>query len=127
MRMLRVDPGKHRDGADQEGWFSNQAESKEVNSLELAGTELVELKENHAATREIMSFMTYTSNNRDRIARGLPLEICFKVISSGVNIITKLNVPLGPFSVRLSDSGSYREVHAYLYLQLHLEVRTEER
>ena len=127
IRMLGVDPGEHLDNADQKGWHVNQAGSKEAGTLELSGAARVDLKENHAATRERLSFMTYCSNNLERIRRGLPLETCFKVQSTGERILADLTVPSRLFSVRVSDSGSYREEHVYLYLELHLEPATEDR
>ena len=128
-KVLGIDPGEHADGADQKGWHINQAGSRQMGTLELAGTTQVELKENHADTRGRLSLMTYTSNNVARIARGLPLEICFKFegVGGGKHVLPKLNLPPGPFSLRASDSGSYQEQHVYLYLELHLEIATAER
>lgn len=127
LKMLKIDPGQHSDNVDEKGWHMNQAGSKDVGTLELAGAPKVVLKENHAATRERLSFMTYTSNNREHIRRGLPLETCFKVQSSGERILAGLRLASDKFSARVSDSGSYREEHVFLYLQMHLEQATQDR
>ena len=126
LRILGVDPGRHCDGADQKGWFMNEQGSKRVGTLEIAGAGVVPLKENHADTRHRLTFMTYCSNNPERLQRGLPFEVCFK-LTSGTRVLPALNLPPGPFSVRCSDSGSYREEHVYCYLELHLEDVTAER
>jgi hypothetical protein len=127
MKMLLLDPGRHVDCADQKGWHMNQAGSRLVNTLSLAGVAEVPLKENHGDTRSRLTLMTFTSNNLNHIKAGLPLEICFKVDGTGERVLEGLQVPPGAFSVRCSDSGSYREEHVYLYLQLHLPLATPER
>ena len=126
-RMLGRDPGNHLDNADQKGWYMNQAGSKNTPTLAFRGEEAVELKENHAHTRARVSFMTYCSNDPARIARGLPVEICFRLDGPGTTVLPQLVLPRGPYSVRCSDSGSYREEHVYAYLELALEPATEER
>lgn len=142
-RMLGVDPGSHVDNADQKGWFMNHQGSKLHGTLALgAGSPDIPVKENHAATRTRVSFMTYTSNNADKVRRGLPLELCFRAEGSGERILDGLRVPPPPpvfdqgrlrprpgaaVSVRCSESGSYKEEHVYVYLETHLEPATPER
>lgn len=126
-RILGVDPGDHLDNADQKGWHHNQAGSKNRGSLHFKGQDEVDLKENHTDTRARLSFFTYCSNNPERIARGLPAEICFKLDGPGSTVLPRLVLPRGPFSVRCSDSGSYREEHVYLFLELALEPASEDR
>ena len=126
-KMLGIDPGAHCDGADQKGWHVAQAGSKEKGTLDFKGAEDVPILENHAATRERLSFMTYCSNNEDRIERGLPLVTCFKLQGTGERVLDQIVLPEGPFSVRVSDSGSYREEHVFCYLEQYLEPATPER
>ena len=132
IRMLGVDIGQHIDNADQKGWFRNNVGNRNKATLAFGGRSAeCEIKENHSATRERMSFMTYTSNNEEHIARGLPLELCFRMAGPGTKVLhggeSGLKLPPGRFSVRVSNSGSYREEHVYLFLETHLEALTPER
>ena len=132
IRMLGVDIGQHLDNADQKGWFRNHVGNKNKATLAFGGRHTdCEIKENHSATRERMSFMTYTSNNEDHTARGLPLELCFRLDGPGTKVLhgeaAGLKLPPGRFSVRVTNSGSYREEHVYLFLETHLEELTPER
>jgi len=126
-RMLGVDPGEHVDNADEKGWHVNEEGSKNVPTLDYAGAEEVILKENHANTRERLTFMTYTSGNLARIKRGLPTEVCFKLAGPGTRVLPGLTLPRGAYSVRSSSSGSYQEAHVYLFLEFALEPATPER
>ena len=121
-RVLGYDVGQHCDNCDQKGWFMNHAGSKEAATLELAGAPVVALLENHAHTRMRLSIMTWTTNSLAAFPNGLPLEVCFKVLSGGSSILEHLQLLPGAFSVRCSDSGSYREEHVFAFLELHLPV-----
>jgi hypothetical protein len=125
-RTLHVDIGFSTENLDQKGWHVNQAGSKDLRTLDLKGAPRVDLKENHSATRERLSFMTWCANDPNRIKAGLPLEVCFKSTGDGSTISKGLAVPAG-MSVRFSDSGSYREEHVYCFLKLHLPAATPER
>lgn len=116
---LKVDVGRHVDNCDQKGWYMNHAGAREKGTLSLAGCDVVPLKENHAATRTRLSLMTWTSNSVAMIENKLPLELCFKS-DSGERLVDELRLPSGKFSVRFSESGSYREQHVFLFLQMHL-------
>jgi len=126
IKTLGVDIGMSVENVDEKGWHVNQAGSKNKGSLDIIGAPLVGLKENHAATRDRLSFMTWCSNNPQRVAEGLPLEALFKLKGSGGRVLPGLNVPAG-MSVRVSDSGSYREEHVFLCLHAHLAEATDAR
>jgi hypothetical protein len=122
------DIGQRIDQVDQKGWHHNEAGSKKLGTLEIKGTPKVSLKENHAATRLRSTIFTWCSNNTDMLSEhNLPLEICFKFSGGGVRCIDSLELPRGAYSVQGSTSGSYKEVHVFLYLQRHLPVFTPER
>ena len=46
--------------------------------------------------------------------------MCFKLAGTGSRVLGQLVLPPGPFSVRPTDSGSYRAEHVFLYLQARL-------
>lgn len=126
-RVFGHDPGRHVDNADQKGWFMNSAGAKGRATLEIEGAPEVPLVENHAATRHRLSLMTFTTNNLAAFEEGPPLEICFRVEGSGSTILDGLRLPPGPFSVRASSSGSYKEEHVYSYLEEHLPPASDAR
>lgn len=126
-RMFGFDPGRHVDNADQKGWFMNEAGAKGRGTLEVLGAPSVPLLENHADTRKRLSLMTWTTNALSAFPQGPPLEVCFKVDGVGQQVLDSLTLRPGPFSVRCSDSGSYREEHVVAFLELHLPEATEQR
>jgi hypothetical protein len=126
LRRLGIDIGLSVENLDQKGWHVNQLGSRNTGTLELAGSNPVPLKENHSATRERLTFMTWTSNDPHRLQSGLPLEACFKSKGQGQTILKGLRVPKG-MSVRISESGSYKEEHVFCCLQMHLPPATPER
>lgn len=126
-RIFGFDPGRHVDNADQKGWFMNEAGSKAKGTLEILGAPSVPLLENHADTRKRLSLMTWTTNALSAFPQGPPLEVCFKLDGVGQQVLDSLTFRPGPFSVRCSDSGSYREEHVIAFLELHLPVATEQR
>ena len=108
IRMLGVDIGQHIDNADQKGWFRNNVGNRNKGSVAIKGVECA-IKENHSATRERMSFMTYTSNNPEHIARGLPLELCFRLDGPGTKVLhdaaSGLKLPPGRLQCACQTQG----------------------
>ena len=122
------DIGKIVDQADQKPWHSNEAGSKSIGTLEIKGAKDVPLKEDHAGTRTRQTIFTWCTTNDQMISeRKVPLEVCFKFSGGGERVIEGLNLPDGSYSVRGSTSGSYQEVHVFLFLEEHLPIATPER
>ncbi len=67
-------------GIDEKPLHFNEAGSKHVRTLEIAGAPSVKLKENHAATRERCTVMTCVASNSQAASqpRRLPIEVLFK-------------------------------------------------
>jgi len=122
------DIGQKVDMADQKAWHANESGSKELGTLEVKGAERVPLKENHAATRMRSTLFTWCTTVPEMLSeRKLPLEMCFKFSSTGERVIKGITLPDGSYSVRGTSSGSYKEVHVFLFLEEHLPKATPER
>jgi hypothetical protein len=126
------DIGLEVDMADQKPWYFNQSGSKLLPTLHFQGAQKVTLKENHAATRMRSTMFTWTSTVKEMLSKHmgkckLPFEFCFKFSGPGERVIAGLELPDGAYSVRGTASGSYKEVHVFLFLEEHLPKATEER
>lgn len=98
---------------DQKGLHYNEAESKNVTTLALAGEEAVELKTNHAQSRARMSLFTMVSTDP---LEAPPIELLFK-LGTG-RLLRALTIPPGiRASLSHSPSGSYAEAQVLLYLR----------
>ena len=119
-------------GADQKGVHRNEGGSKETHTLHIKGAGEIPLKENHAATRERISIMTWVSSDRAECDDpcNLPLEIMFKgkteksLRSEGLPLTTPRTMRV---TVVNSEKGSYRVEHVTKFLLAHLEEWTEAR
>ena len=71
-------------GIDERPLHFNEAGSKCIRTLEIAGAPAVRLKENHAATRERCSLMTMVTSDRRAASSpaNVPIELTFKAKSS---------------------------------------------
>jgi hypothetical protein len=74
-RLLNRDLADEMYGIDEKPLHFNESGSKNVRTLEIAGAPSVKLKQNHAATRERVSVMTFTTSNLAAIhqPKGLPV------------------------------------------------------
>ena len=63
---------------DQKGVHLDEAGSKQVPTMEMPGRDDIPLKENHAQTRERVSWMTACFSSLRDAGRAIPLEIMFK-------------------------------------------------
>ena len=122
------DIGQIVDQADQKAWHTNQAGSKLLGTLSIKGVSGVPLKEDHAATRSRQTIFTWCTTNKQMLSEGkVPLELCYKFSGPGERVIAGMDLPDGSYSVRGSASGSYKEVHVFLFLEEHLPIATPER
>jgi hypothetical protein len=73
-KLLGKDLADQMYGIDEKPLHFNESGSKNMRTLEIAGAPSVKLKQNHAATRERVSVMTFTSSNLAVIQqpKGLP-------------------------------------------------------
>ena len=106
---------------DQSPFHMNEAGSKSARSLRARGQHHVVIKEGHSATREHWSANTMTASATSQFENNIPpLEIMFRVESSGVHVHPRLRgcIPnWAPWlSVGISKSGSYNEEHILRYL-----------
>ena len=76
---------------DQKGVHYNEAGSKQMPTYELPGRRDPPIRENHAQTRERVSWMTCTWSNLAAAGRPIPLEMLFK--AKGKNVLKALRVP----------------------------------
>lgn len=75
-RLLHKDLSDSMYGIDEKPLHFNESGSKNVRSLEIVGAPAVQLKENHAATRERVSVMTLVTSSLAAVnqPRGLPVS-----------------------------------------------------
>ena len=109
-------------GIDEKPLHFNEAGSKNVRTLEIAGAPCVQLKQNHAATRERCTIMTSVSSNpaAASMPARMPVEIMFKAKSA--RRTSKLVPPPDlRVSICWSVKGSYRQEHIMSYLLRWLE------
>ena len=113
------------EGIDQKGLHKNEVGSKSAKSLSFAGME-VDLKENHAQTRDRFSLMTRVTSAHTADQR-IPIEILFRSqaktlggienkrgIFHGIEPPSDLNA-----SLQVGPRGSYRLEHVLAYLDTH--------
>ena len=131
VRCLGKDLADQIYGIDEKPIHFNEAGSKNVRTLEIAGAPEVKLKQNHAATRERASLMTCVSSNKAATSavsnpRRLPIEILIKAKSGrrikAIKLPEDLNV-----SLQWAEKGSYRQEHIVRYLERWLDPWTPER
>ena len=100
------------DGVDQKGIHMNELGSKNIGSLCIKGAPEVPLKENHAATRQRVSLMTWVTSSEARALQpgGPPLQILFKGMTH--RTLAGLEVPdgLNMFGPQLQLFGCYVSV-----------------
>ena len=114
-------------GIDQKPLHMNEAGSKQLKGLALAG-ETLDLKENVAATRERVSLMTLvTSDEAEATWQTVPVELLFKGKKDGIlrgcrALKTGLRI-----TFQHAPKGSYRLEHVLRFLEQHLPEFTEER
>jgi hypothetical protein len=111
---------------DQKGVHYNEAGSKQMPTYELPGRRDPPIRENHAQTRERVSWMTCTWSNLAAAGRPIPLEMLFK--AKGKNVLNALRVPDAQrYTLQTSPSGSYRAEHVVEFLRRHLLPWSPER
>ena len=115
---------------DQSPFHMNEAGSRDKRTLSIRGAPDVVLKEGHAATRERWTANTMTVSDPTVCVNGLPpLELMFKVASSGVRVNPRLRsfIPAwAPWlTIVTSDSGSYKEEDVLVYMETVLTAREE--
>ncbi len=73
-KLLGKDLADQMNGIDEKPLHFNESGSKCIRTLEIAGAPSVKLKQNHAATRERVSVMTFTTSKLATIQqpKGLP-------------------------------------------------------
>jgi len=108
-------------GLDQKGVHMNEAGSKCIATLEIAGAPAVPIKLNHAATRSRVSFMTTVTSDAEaaRQPRRLPLEILVKGTSDQRRGRILRSFQLPPdlnMSKQVGPKGSYRTDHIITFL-----------
>ena len=109
-------------GADQKGIHRNEGGSRDRRTLQLQGAPEVPLKENHAATRERISIMTWATSSQEEADRPdmIPLEIMFKGTTE--QTLRGLSLPPGMRAKLVySEKASYRVQHVLDFLVSHLE------
>ena len=116
---------------DQSPFHMNEAGSKARRSLSVRGVAKLVIKEGHSASRERWSANTMTTSEVSQFHAGIPpLEVMFRVESSGVHLLPRLRSCIpnwAPWlSVAISQSGSYNEEHILRYLNLVLPRVTPE-
>ena len=116
---------------DQSPFHMNEAGSKAKRSLCVRGEAKLVIKEGHSASRERWSANTMTTSEVSQFPGGIPpLEVMFRVESSGVHLLPRLRncIPnWAPWmTVAISKSGSYNEDHILRYLDLVLPPVTPE-
>ena len=116
---------------DQSPFHMNEAGSKAKRSLCMRGVGKLVIREGHSASRERWSANTMTTSEVSQFHAGVPpLEIMFRVESSGVHLLPRLRSCIpnwAPWlSVAISQSGSYNEEHILRYLNLVLPQVTPE-
>ena len=110
------------EGIDQKGLHKNEAGSKSAKSLSFGGME-VDLKENHAQTRDRFSLMTRVSSAHTADQR-IPIELLFR---SQAKTMGGIENKRGIFhdverppdlnaSLQVGPRGSYRLEHVLAYL-----------
>ena len=79
-RLLHTDLAEDMYGIDETPLHYNEGGGKGIRTLDIAGAEYVQLKQNHAHTRLRVSLMTCVSSNRlvTADARNMPLEMLVK-------------------------------------------------
>ena len=112
-------------GIDEKPLHFNEAGSKCIGTLEIAGAPVVRLKDNHSASRERVSLMTsVTSCPESASGALLPLELLCKAKSNrrtrGLGRPEDLRL-----SVQYADKGSYRKEKFIAYLERWLDPWTE--
>ena len=113
------------EGIDQKGLHKNEVGSKSAKSMAFAGVD-VELKENHAQTRDRFSLMTRVTSAPTADER-IPIEILFrsqaqhvKSLTNGRGIFRDISQPEGlNASLQVGPRGSYRLEHVLKYLDTH--------
>ena len=107
------------EGIDEKPIHFNEAGSKDVRTLEIKGAGDVELKQNHANTRERATVMTSTTSDKKKAARPeqyLPLELMKKAGSArtlkGIKLPKNMSV-----AVTWSPKGSYRHEDILGYIR----------
>ena len=125
-RLIGSDLSDRIYGIDEKPIHMNEAGSKGVGTLEVAGAASVRLKENHAQTRERLSLMTAVTSNPAAAATAafMPFEMLCKGKTN--RAIRKLNIPGGMrVSLQSSEKGSYRGEHIEAYLTRWLDPWTQ--
>jgi hypothetical protein len=115
-------------GIDEKPLHFNEAGSKNVRTLELSGAPCVQLKQNHAATRERCTIMTTVTSNLvvASMPSRPPIEIMFK--AKGPRRIRPLVAPPDlNFSITWAVKGSYRTEHMLTFLDRWLDPWTADR
>ena len=115
-------------GLDEKPIHFNESGSKNMSTLEIAGAPVVKLLQNHAATRERASVMTWVVSNRAKArSKGKPwIEIMFKAKSKRRTRLLRTPKDLH-MSIQWSEKGSYRQEHILRLLKNRLEPWTPER
>ena len=139
-KVYGIDPVQEQ--YDQKGVHFNEAGSKRTSTYEMPFRADPPLRENHAQTRERLSWMTCTFSVLDRV---IPLEVMFKAKGQRVLIPLKVHgrparygagdrappggggAPQCKYTFTTSPSGSYRTEHVLDFLRLHLLEWTPER
>ena len=128
LRLLRKDLADQIFGIDEKPLHFNEGGSKAMQTLEIAGAPVVRLKQNHAATNERVSLMTFVTSNPDfaRSYGNLPLELMCKG-KTARRLASVRTPPDMRVSTSWSEKGSYRQEHLLAYLTRWLEPWTEVR
>ena len=114
---------------DQSPFHMNEAGSKEQRTLAVRGAPDIVLKEGHAATRARWTANAMTVSDPSVCGGVPPLELMFRVSSSGVRLHPRMRSFIPEFApwltVVTSDSGSYKEDDALAYVETVLTPRAE--
>jgi len=118
------------EGIDEKPIHFNEAGSKSVSTLEIAGEDEVALKHNHAASRERVTVMTFTTSDVAQAASPgrLPIEIMRKGTTARCLQGVRAQLPDDlSVSATYSPKGSYRHGDMLAYVKQHCEEWTPER
>ena len=83
-KVYGVDPVHEQ--FDQKGCYLNSPGSKSASTLEIPGRSIVPLLENHAQTRERMTFMTSAISDLKRMGRHVSLRAMLLGVCFGCNL-----------------------------------------
>ena len=127
-RLLNNDLGERFLGIDEKPLHFNEAGSKLIGTLEIAGAEVVKLKENHAATRERVSLMTTVTSSPTLAssASAMPLELLCKAKSKRRTAGLRPRAGMRT-SIQWAEKGSYRTENILAFLEKWLDPWNEMR